>query len=86
MELCGMSESIIFADDLARTLEVSEEEVYEMARLGSLPFAVSTAAPRRLFIEARDLSTWRAALGTASARLSSRRRHQGAPRREHYLP
>ena len=43
---------LIFADDLARTLETTEEGVCELARTRKLPFAISTARPRRLFIEA----------------------------------
>jgi hypothetical protein len=58
----GMSDTLIFADDLARTLETTKEGVYEMARTRKLPFAISTARPRRLFIEARDLPQWRAAV------------------------
>jgi hypothetical protein len=56
-----MSE-LIFADDLARALETPEEGIYEMARTRKLLFAISTARPRRLFIEARDLPQWRAAV------------------------
>jgi hypothetical protein len=44
-----------FADDLARTLETTEEDVYEPARTRKLPFAISTSRPRRLFIKAQDL-------------------------------
>jgi hypothetical protein len=54
--------TILFADDIARALEISEDDVYEAARTCALPFAVSTASPRRLFIEARDLPAWREAL------------------------
>ena len=56
-----MSE-LIFADDLARALETTEEDVYELARTRKLPFAISMSKPRRLFIEARDLPQWRAAV------------------------
>jgi len=54
-----MSGPIIFAADLGRILEVSEDEVYELARTRKLPFAVSTSHPRRLFIAERDLPAWR---------------------------
>jgi hypothetical protein len=53
--------TILFADDIARALEVSEDDVFEMARTQKLPFAISMAAPRRLFIDARDLNQWREA-------------------------
>jgi hypothetical protein len=53
--------TILFADDIARALGISEDDVYEAARTCALPFAVS-ASPRRLFIEARDLPAWREAL------------------------
>ncbi|PWT82902.1 MAG: hypothetical protein C5B58_07405 [Acidobacteria bacterium] len=52
----------INAHDLARTLEVTEDEIYEMARTKPLPFAISMASPRRLFIDANDLRAWRAAV------------------------
>ena len=51
-----MSENILYADDLARALEISEDDVYELARTRQLPFAVSTVSPRRLFVEAHDLN------------------------------
>jgi hypothetical protein len=38
--------TILFADDIARALEVSEDDVFEMARTQKLPFAISMAAPR----------------------------------------
>jgi hypothetical protein len=53
--------SLIFANDLARTLELSEEEVFELARTRRLPFAVTSASPRRLVIAASDLPAWRRA-------------------------
>ena len=68
MNGAGMGDALIFADDLARTLETTEEGVYELARTRKLPFAVSTSRPRRLFIEARDLPQWRAAVADAEAR------------------
>jgi hypothetical protein len=52
---CTDMSELIFADDLARTLETTEEGVYELARTRKLPFAVSTSRPRRLFIKAQDL-------------------------------
>jgi hypothetical protein len=58
----GERNGIIFADDLARALEISEEDVYEAARTMKVPFAISTASPRRLFIVARDLEQWRQAV------------------------
>jgi hypothetical protein len=60
-----MSGPIIFAADLGRILEVSEDEVYELARTRKLPFAVSTSHPRRLFIAARDLPAWRSVVEDA---------------------
>jgi hypothetical protein len=54
--------TILYADDIARALEVDEKTIYEMARTMKLPFAVSTASPRRLFIDAGDLSMWREAV------------------------
>jgi len=60
-----MGNAIIFAGDLARRLEVTEDEVYELARTRKLPFAVSTAHPRRLFIAARDLPAWRSVVEDA---------------------
>jgi len=42
-------------DDLARALETTEEDVYKLARIRKLPFAISTSRPRRLFIKAQDL-------------------------------
>jgi hypothetical protein len=62
-----MSE-LIFADNLARTLETTEEEIYELARTRKLPFAISMSKPRRLFIEARDLPQWRTAAADAEPR------------------
>jgi hypothetical protein len=57
-----MTTQVLFADEIARALEISEDDVFEMARTRQLPFAVSTASPRRLFIDARDLSMWREAV------------------------
>jgi hypothetical protein len=57
-----MTSQVLFADEIARALEISEDDVFEMARTMKLPFAVSTASPRRLFIDARDLNQWREAL------------------------
>ena len=62
-----MSE-LIFADNLARTLETTEEEIYELARTRKLPFAISMSKPRRLFIEARDLPQRRTAAADAEPR------------------
>jgi hypothetical protein len=59
---CTDMSELIFADDLARTLETTEEGVHELARTRKLPFAISMSKPRRLFIEARDLPAWRAAV------------------------
>lgn len=56
-----MSTKIIWSDDLARQLGLSEDAVLELARVGGLPFAVSTAAPRRLFVDRDDLAQWQAA-------------------------
>jgi hypothetical protein len=52
----------LFADAVARALEISEAEVYELARTKQLPFAICTSTPRRLFIERTDLPAWRNAL------------------------
>jgi hypothetical protein len=52
---------IIFSDALAQHLGMSEEGVLELARLGKLPFAISTSSPRRLFISATDLPSWKQA-------------------------
>jgi hypothetical protein len=57
-----MTTQVLFADEIARALEISEDDVFEMARTRQLPFAVSMASPRRLFIDARDLSMWREAV------------------------
>jgi hypothetical protein len=54
-------DGIIFADDLARMLGVSEGTILELARSG-LPFAVSSEAPRRVVIDAAHLSMWKAAV------------------------
>jgi hypothetical protein len=56
----------LYADDIARALEVSEDHVFEMARTMKLPFAISTANPRRLFIAASELPIWREAMRGAS--------------------
>ena len=53
---------LIFQDDLARALSVDEDAILELARTRPLPFAVSTATPRRLFIAASDLQIWQAAV------------------------
>jgi hypothetical protein len=49
----------LFADAVALALEISEEEVYELARTQQLPFAICTSTPRRLFIDSADLKIWR---------------------------
>ena len=54
--------SIVYADDLARALGVSEEEVFEMARLQRLPCAVTSSSPRRLFVRSEDVDIWRRAI------------------------
>jgi hypothetical protein len=55
--------AIIFAVDLGRGLEVTEDEVYELAQTRKLPFAVSAAQPRRrLFVSAKDSPAWRRAV------------------------
>jgi hypothetical protein len=56
--------AIMWADDLARQLGVDEEAVMEMARTQQVPFAVSTAHPRRLFILKDHLNLWKAAAAT----------------------
>ncbi len=53
---------IIFAEDLARQLGISEAEVYEIARLRPVPYIVSSASPKRLAIDAAHLSIWKAAV------------------------
>jgi hypothetical protein len=55
---------LLFSDELARCLEISEAAVLEMARTQKLPFGVSSASPRRLFVDAQDLNQWRAAAKT----------------------
>jgi hypothetical protein len=50
---------ILFAADLSRMLEISEDEIFELARTKQLPFGISSAQPRRLFVEARDLPAWK---------------------------
>jgi hypothetical protein len=57
-----MRAELIFDDQLARESGLSLDQLYEQARTSKLPFAVSTVRPRRLFIEARDLPQWRAAV------------------------
>lgn len=52
---------LLFADELARYLSLSEDEIHRLARECKLPFAVSTGQPRRLFIAADELPMWRAA-------------------------
>jgi hypothetical protein len=59
--------TVIFSDDLARALEVSEDDIFEMARTMKLPFAISTVAPRRLFISAAELPMWRGAVHRIAA-------------------
>jgi hypothetical protein len=54
--------AVIFADELASRLGVSIDTVHELARLGRLPFAVSSASPRRLCIDASHLNLWKAAV------------------------
>jgi hypothetical protein len=61
-----MSGAVIFAGDLGRQLGVSEDEIYELARTRKLPFAVSTAHPRRLFIEEKDLNIWKEVVNAAA--------------------
>jgi hypothetical protein len=51
----------LFASDLARALEVPEDKIFELARQCHLPFAITSASPRQLFIESRDLAQWQAA-------------------------
>jgi hypothetical protein len=58
--------TLLYADDIARALEVDEDTVFEMARTMKLPFAISTAPPRRLFIAASELQIWREAMRGAS--------------------
>jgi hypothetical protein len=50
--------------DLSRVLEISEDEIYELARTRQLPFAITTASPRRLVIDAHDLPVWQAAVNS----------------------
>jgi len=57
--------AVIFADELASRLGVSEDIVLELARLGHLPFAVSSASPRRLCIDASHFNLWKDAVNTA---------------------
>jgi hypothetical protein len=52
----------IMADQLAAMLGIDEEAVYEMARLRSLPFLVTTKSPRTLAIAERDFNQWRLAV------------------------
>jgi hypothetical protein len=65
-----MSAELIFDDQLARELGLSLDQIYEQARLGNLPFAVSTVRPRRLFIPSPGLA--RVARCCASIALSLR--------------
>jgi excisionase family DNA binding protein len=57
--------AVIFSDELASRLGVSERTVHELARLGRLPFAVSSATPRRLCIDASHFNLWKEAAATA---------------------
>jgi hypothetical protein len=52
---------IISAPDLARSLEITEEAVFELARTRQLPFAITSASPRQLVISSSDLPVWRRA-------------------------
>jgi len=56
----------IFADDLARILNVSVPELFDLARGGGkrgarLPCSITTAPPRQLFIDRDNLEIWQAA-------------------------
>jgi hypothetical protein len=57
-----MSSPIIWASDMARIFGTTEERLYELARLRRLPCAVSTKAPRRLFIRQDELEQWAQAI------------------------
>jgi hypothetical protein len=50
---------ILFAAELSRILEISEDEIFELARTKQLPFAISSAHPRRLCISKSDLGAWK---------------------------
>jgi len=64
--VADMSDSaIIFAPELAAKLGVSQDVIYELARCARLPFAVSSASPRQLCIDASHLHLWKAAVSTA---------------------
>jgi len=54
--------AVIFSDELAARLGVTEAEIHELARLGRLPFAVSSSSPRRVVIQAAHYPLWKAAV------------------------
>jgi hypothetical protein len=56
-------DDIVFQDELARLLGTDVDSIYEMAHQGQLPFAVSMASPRRLFVQRRDVPSWQLARG-----------------------
>jgi hypothetical protein len=57
--------TMIFEDELASRLDTTVDGIYDLARLGRLPFVVSSASPRRLAIAAEHLGLWRDAARTA---------------------
>jgi hypothetical protein len=48
--------------DLSRMLGLERDEIFEMARLRGLPFAICTQSPRRLMIRDADFNRWRRAV------------------------
>ena len=56
------SSAIIFAPELAARLNVPVEALYELATKGRLPFAITSASPRTLAIDASHFNLWKAAV------------------------
>jgi hypothetical protein len=56
--------AIMFAPELAAKLGVSQETIYELARVSApaLPFAITSASPRTLCVERGHLPLWEAAV------------------------
>jgi hypothetical protein len=55
---------ILFAADLSRMLEISEDEIFELARTKQLPFGISSTQPRRLGARSPSLEECRARIGS----------------------